>query len=88
MPMEMQKKIFMAKLNGKKGDAYIMYLHNYASELEDFADTFLKYLPFYVRNSDQLILTKEDYLNFDYIIGMDELNRKWMPIRLHVSRYS
>lgn len=45
----------MAKLNGKKGDAYIMYLHNYASELEDFADTFLKYLPFYVRNSDQLI---------------------------------
>lgn len=49
------KKIFMTKLNGKKGDAYIMYLHNYASELEDFADTFLKYLPFYVRNSDQLI---------------------------------
>ena len=45
----------MTKLNGKKGDAYIMYLHNYASELEDFADTFLKYLPFYVRNSDQLI---------------------------------
>lgn len=28
------------------------------------------------------LLTKEDYLNFDYIIGMDELNRKWMPIRL------
>ena len=28
------------------------------------------------------LLTKGDYLNFDYIIGMDELNRKWMPIRL------
>lgn len=28
------------------------------------------------------LLTKEDYLNFDYIIGMDDLNRKWMPIRL------
>ncbi len=28
------------------------------------------------------LLIKEDYLNFDYIIGMDELNRKWMPIRL------
>ena len=53
------KKIYFTKLNGTIGDAYIMYLHNYSSELEDFADTFLKYLPFYVRNSDQLITIDE-----------------------------
>ena len=37
-----------------------MYLHNYVSELEDFAETFLKYLPFYVRNSNQLITIDEN----------------------------
>lgn len=52
-------KIFLTKLDGKKGNVYIMYLHNYASELEDFAETFLKYLPFYVRNSDQLVTIDE-----------------------------
>ena len=29
-----------------------------------------------------ILLKKEDYDNFDYIIGMDELNKKWMPKRL------
>ena len=26
-----------------------------------------------------LLLTKADYKNFDYIIGMDDLNKRWMP---------
>ena len=25
------------------------------------------------------LLTKADYKNFDYIIGMDDLNKRWMP---------
>ncbi len=28
------------------------------------------------------LLTKADYKEFDYIIGMDELNKEWMPRRL------
>ena len=29
-----------------------MYIYDYTHEFDNFADTFLKYLPFYVRNSD------------------------------------
>lgn len=46
------KKVFLTKLSDKMQNAYILYLHDYISELENFSDTFLKYLPFYVRNSD------------------------------------
>ena len=45
-------KVFLTKLSDEKQNAYIMYIHDYNQELDDFADTFLKYLPFYVRNSD------------------------------------
>lgn len=47
-----QRKIFDVKLEHKSQNAYIMYIYNYPFELENFSDTFLKYLPFYVRNSD------------------------------------
>ena len=46
------RKIFMTKLSAEMQNAYIMYVYDYAHELDNFADTFLKYLPFYVRNSD------------------------------------
>lgn len=45
-------KVFLTKLSAEMQNAYIMYVYDYAHELENFADTFLKYLPFYVRNSD------------------------------------
>lgn len=45
-------KVFMTKLSHAMQHAYIMYVYDYTQELENFADTFLKYLPFYVRNSD------------------------------------
>jgi hypothetical protein len=45
-------KVFLTKLSDATQNAYIMYIHDYSQELESFSDTFLKYLPFYVRNSD------------------------------------
>ena len=47
--------VIQSEVSQKKSaliNAYILYLHDYISELENFSDTFLKYLPFYVRNSD------------------------------------
>lgn len=49
---EYSHKVFMTRLSDTIQSAYIMYIYNYAYELDNFADTFLKYLPFYVRNSD------------------------------------
>ncbi len=46
------RKVFMTRLSDAMQNAYIMYVYDYAHELDNFADTFLKYLPFYVRNSD------------------------------------
>ena len=46
------RKVFMTRLSDANQNAYIMYVYDYDHELENFADTFLKYLPFYVRNSD------------------------------------
>lgn len=45
-------KIFLTRLADAMQHAYIMYVYDYDHELENFSDTFLKYLPFYVRNSD------------------------------------
>ena len=45
-------KIFLTRLADAMQHAYIMYVYDYNHELENFSDTFLKYLPFYVRNSD------------------------------------
>ena len=53
------KKVFMTKLFHSTHNAYLMYIYDYPNELENFADTFLKYLPFYVRNSDCLDVIDE-----------------------------
>ena len=45
-------KVFLTRLSNPVQNAYIMYIYDYNQELDNFADTFLKYLPFYVRNSD------------------------------------
>lgn len=45
-------KIFLTRLTNPVQNAYIMYIYDYNQEMDNFADTFLKYLPFYVRNSD------------------------------------
>lgn len=58
-------KIFMTKLMSNVQDFYIMYVYKYDEELENFSDTFLKYLPFYVRN--------EDY--FTYLNEADDLDK-------------
>ena len=69
------KRIFLTKLDGKKGDAYIMYLHNFTSELQDFADTFLKYLPFYVRNSDQLFTIDKNDVDAQLILRSKSIRK-------------
>lgn len=45
-------RIFMTKLTPQGKMAYIMYIYQYEKELENFSETFLAYLPFYVRPSD------------------------------------
>lgn len=57
-------KIFMTKLCGKMEEAYIMYVYKYENELENFADTFLAYLPFYIRNKDYFA-SLDDKLDLD-----------------------
>ena len=45
-------KVFLTKLEHELQNAFIMYLYDYSSELDNFSETFLSYLPFYVRNND------------------------------------
>lgn len=47
-----KSKIFLTELTAIGCDFYIMFIYNYDKEIENFSQTFLKYLPFYVRNSD------------------------------------
>lgn len=58
-------KVFLTKLTDAMHHAYIMYIYDYEHELENFSDTFLKYLPFYVRNTDYFEV-------FDDSIDIDE----------------
>ena len=53
-------KVFMTKLVGAMAEAYIMYVYQYEKELENFSDTFLAYLPFYVRNKDYFATFDEE----------------------------
>ena len=54
-------KIFFKRLTSATNDFYLMYIYEYDKELEHFSDTFLKYLPFYIRNED-------------YFAALDETN--------------
>ena len=55
-------KVFNTKLSHNSYSYYIMYIYTYESEFKNFSKTFLSYLPFYVRNHDQIttIDEKED----------------------------
>lgn len=52
-----EHKVFMTRLSHAMQNAYLMYIYDYPSELKNFADTFLAYLPFYIRNSTILRLS-------------------------------
>ncbi len=47
-------RIFHTRLEDSGMSCYLMYIYEFDKELENFKSTFLYYLPFYVRNSDQL----------------------------------
>lgn len=49
-----EKRVFRIRLSDLNELCYIMYVYDYDKELENFKKTFLYYLPFYIRNSDQL----------------------------------
>lgn len=55
-------KVFLTRLQHEKKDFYIMYVYEYDKELENFKETFLNYLPFYVRNRDYLETLEEENL--------------------------
>ncbi len=47
-----KSKVFLTELTATGSTFYIMFIYDYDNEIENFSQTFLKYLPFYVRNSD------------------------------------
>ena len=71
-----ERKVFMTRLSHAMQNAYLMYIYDYPSELKNFADTFLAYLPFYIRNSDyfETVDENEDRKPFRYM-------RRILPIR-------
>lgn len=52
-------KVFYSKLIHNDKEFYLMYIYNYQIEFDNFSQTFLKYLPFYVRNQDQITALNE-----------------------------
>lgn len=62
-------RIFMTKLTPQGKTAYIMYIYQYEKELENFSETFLAYLPFYVRASDY-------FSSLDENLDLDEQLKK------------
>ena len=62
-------KIFMTKLSVEGKNAYLMYIYQYEKELENFSETFLAYLPFYIRASDY-------FSSFDDNLDLDEELKK------------
>lgn len=57
---EYEPKIFFERLIDDQIPAYILYVYNYEHEFAYFRDTFLMYLPFYIRNVDILNSIYED----------------------------
>lgn len=47
-----KSKVFLTELTATGSTFYIMFIYDYDNEIENFSQTFLKYLPFYVRNAD------------------------------------
>lgn len=70
-----ERKIFHTKLNTRDCNAHIMFIYDYKEEFQNFSSTFLLYLPYYVRSSDQLSTISCE--NID-----DELIKRSKKIRL------
>ena len=68
-------KIFMTKLSAEGINAYLMYIYEYENELENFADNYLAYFPFYVRASDYFSAL-DDKLDLD-----EQLKKRSKAIR-------
>lgn len=62
-----EKKIFHTKLFSLDSNAHIMYVYEYEKEMENFCSTFLCYLPYYIRSSDQLSTISDDNIENDLI---------------------
>lgn len=62
-----EKKIFHTKLFSKNSSAHIMFIYEYEKEIENFCSTFLCYLPYYVRSSDQLSTISDNDIESDLI---------------------
>lgn len=78
-----ERKVFHTRLLSCKDNAYIMYIYDYANEFENFSSSFLYYLPYYVRNSDQLISICNDTIDQDLINRSKKIrfNEKIIPQR-------
>ncbi|MDE5788866.1 MAG: DUF1837 domain-containing protein [Clostridia bacterium] len=63
-----KQKIFLTRLSATECDFYVMYKYDYVEEINNFSQTFLKYLPFYVRNSDYFSVIDE-YDDLDKLLA-------------------
>lgn len=62
-----ENKIFHTKLFSANSSAHIMYIYEFEKELEYFSSTFLCYLPYYVRSSDQLSTISNDNIENELV---------------------
>lgn len=77
-------KIFMTRLKSSEKDFYVMYIYEFDKELEHFSDTFLKYLPFYIRNEDYFFALNDANDIDDFLISRSKSlrrNSKLIPQR-------
>lgn len=66
-------KVFMTRLTEKSRNFYVMYIYDVDKELQNFSETFLKYLPFYVRNNDYFV-TLDDVEDIDEFLASRSKN--------------
>lgn len=62
-----ERKVFHTRLISNSKVAHIMFTYDYAKEFENFSKTFLMYLPYYVRNYDQLSTISEENIDDELI---------------------
>lgn len=62
-----ENKIFHTKLISSDSSVHIMYIYEFEKELENFSSTFLCYLPYYVRSSDQLSTISDDNIENELV---------------------
>lgn len=58
--LNIKNKVFKTKLNHENKNIYFLFTYDYNDELDNFKNTFLYYLPYYVRSYDQLVTIDKD----------------------------